>query len=165
MGNINTFLRNINIYSFIIIFVSGICLFSFIINGLLGRLFNNSIEIINQEESIYLFFFLAVIVAPLFETLIFQKFLIEFSIKMLDRLKLNNFLIPILISAIGFGLAHYYSLIYLINGLSMGIVLAYSYSIALKRKESAFWIVTLIHSLVNTLAFVEDTLPGIHHGG
>jgi hypothetical protein len=164
MKNVNIFMRRINICLFILLSVFVIFFSSFIINVLAGRLFNCFLEDLSTGMSIYYFFFLAVIFAPLFETRIFQKFLIEVSIKILERFKRRSFIIPILISAVGFGMSHYYSILYVINTVSIGIVLAYTYSIVRERKENAYWVVASIHALVNTLAFVTDNLSGLQPG-
>ena len=89
---------------------------------------------------------------PLLETFIFQYLIIEFS-NNIKLLKNNNFAI-IIISAITFGLSHNYSFLYIFYASIIGLFLAYSYIIYKKKNFSPFLIVTLIHSLRNTITTI-----------
>jgi membrane protease YdiL (CAAX protease family) len=75
---------------------------------------------------------------------------------LMEQKNINGFYIPILISTFFFGLEHLYSLSYMINGLFMGFVFAYSYCIIMDRKENPLLIITIIHSLVNFVPFCRD---------
>lgn len=68
---------------------------------------------------------LAVILGPIVETLIFQFYLIPFIGKLTDNKKL-----PIIISALIFGLAHFTSIYYGIDTFIFGLIIntAYVYS-------------------------------------
>jgi hypothetical protein len=106
-----------------------------------------------QKYSIRGFFFLAVILAPITETLIGQLIPIKLTQKIL-RNKLN--IIPILISSILFSWAHYgYSIWYSFLTFPLGLLLAKTYVIFQKRKESSFWITTSLHSLRNLIAVIS----------
>ncbi|MDP3445830.1 MAG: CPBP family glutamic-type intramembrane protease, partial [Ignavibacteria bacterium] len=90
---------------------------------------------LNTEKYSYLgLFVLVVIAAPLIETIVFQLF----PIKLIQKLLNNRFnLFPILISSILFSLAHYvYSVWYSLLILPLGFLLAQTYLIFQKRKES-----------------------------
>lgn len=112
-----------------------------------------------QEGGPLFFFFIAVIIGPLIETLIFQAFILLFINFLLSKFKNESFIIPVLISAIAFGLYHSYNLTYIIYGLFVGLVLASAYTIVLKnRKENPILIVSIIHALVNFVPYYRDFL-------
>ncbi len=91
-----------------------------------------------------------VLLAPLFETLIFQTVPILF-LKSHSRLKPW---VIILVSSLLFGATHSYSFAYIFFAFLVGLVLAYSYLIYLEKNVSAFWVVTAIHSLRNMFSLV-----------
>ncbi|EPY2285022.1 CPBP family glutamic-type intramembrane protease [Clostridium sporogenes] len=99
----------------------------------------------------------AVIIAPLWETLIYQMGVIKlFSLN--KKIK-NNKLILIIISSIFFGLAHVgYSILYFFYGFMIGITLAYSFIVYEEKENSGFWVTAIIHSLMNLTTFVIHIL-------
>ena len=92
--------------------------------------------------------FIFVILVPIIETLIFQ-----FAIIRLLRVKtrLSSGMI-IFISALAFGLVHYYSIPYIVLSFATGLIFAYAYLIYLDLKKDAFIVVTVIHGLNNASA-------------
>jgi hypothetical protein len=96
-------------------------------------------------------FFTAVIFAPIFETFLNQLAVIRLGE---DFLKIKNKYILVLLSALVFGLGHYYSLIYIFQTFLIGLILAYSFILYDDTKHSAFWIVTIIHALKNFVAII-----------
>lgn len=122
---------------------------------------DNNITPLNFEqfkESKVIFFLLGVIIVPAVETLAFQSFVISVGKKVLSKLGRWTDLTLITLSSLLFGLQHFYSFEYFLNGFFIGIVLAYSYSHILKRGGNAFVITMLIHSLVNLVSFFEEFL-------
>lgn len=118
----------------------------FIINPNIGGPSN----IINLSISNQLLFL--VIIGPLFETFLFQHLVIIFFNKII-----NNHIIITIISAILFGLSHYYSIFYMFYSFILGILLAYSYIIYFKyKKQSPFITVFIIHLLRNLIAFIFE---------
>lgn len=101
----------------------------------------------NLDSRIYEFLKF-VIVAPLFETFIFQFLIIE----TLSYLRIRKITI-IFISAFIFSITHYYSIGYIAHAFILGLVLSYSYVIYENRLHS-FLIVYMIHLLRNTMAFI-----------
>jgi len=97
---------------------------------------------------------IGVLVAPIMETAIYQVFIIKVSRHIFSKFLNSDYTIPILLSAICFGLSHPYDVYYEIMAFMSGIILAFAYCILLLRKESSFWIVALIHSLVNLTAII-----------
>lgn len=87
----------------------------------------------------------AVFLAPPLETLLFQYLIINILQK-ITKLRLRYI---ILISSIIFSIVHYSSVYSVIFAFLMGFILAYSYAVYQNKKESAFWVTTLIHALKN----------------
>ncbi|EPY2304544.1 CPBP family glutamic-type intramembrane protease [Clostridium sporogenes] len=108
-------------------------------------------------KNLTILFITAVIIAPLWETLIYQMGVIKlFSLN--KKIK-NNKLILIIISSIFFGLAHVgYSILYFFYGLMIGITLAYSFIVYEEKENSGFWATAIIHSLINLTTFVIHIL-------
>ncbi len=91
---------------------------------------------------------IAVILAPLIETLLFQSLIIEIICRIIRRPRKNIF-IAVIVSSLAFALNHTYSLSFFIITFFGGIVLALAYYLGRYRKESAIILVFLIHSLYN----------------
>jgi hypothetical protein len=92
-------------------------------------------------------FLKVVIIAPLFETFIFQFLVIEFMYLMrIGKIKIVG------LSAIIFSITHYYSIGYILYAFSIGVIFSYSYVIQ-KNTARAFLTVYAIHLLRNALAF------------
>lgn len=96
--------------------------------------------------------FVAVVVAPLLETLVAQALVIWIVRKALPR----SFAWPVVFSAVVFGCGHQASALYLVCMLLVGAVWAFGYLSRLERRgfAQAFWLVFLVHALNNTLAFL-----------
>lgn len=113
---------------------------------------NNIGGIDNEKFSFLGFFFLAVIFAPIVETLIGQVLPIKLVKKLLSN---KSNVIPVLVSAILFALMHFgYSIWYSLLTLPLGLLLAKTYVIFQTRKESSFWITTAVHSLRNFIGVI-----------
>lgn len=156
MNKVNRFLGNLSLPKFIITMT--LCtFFCSVMLGLVCYIFNIEDSISKTDlatlNSISISMFIQVVLlAPLVETLIFQYATINFlrSFKMFK----NNNLIIISISAIFFGLAHAYSLNYIINATCMGIFFAYPFIIYEKKERSPYWTACIIHSLRNLFSFI-----------
>ena len=101
-------------------------------------------------------FTLAVIIAPLIETFIFQYLIIEFLL----RFKKINIITIILVSALAFGLSHNYDFIYVLVICITGFIYA-SYYLYLKTKgiKFPFLYICSLHALWNFLSFIlNDTI-------
>lgn len=153
---LDNFLRKLSTIKFIII----ITIATFIISAIFGSI----VQILNIENSQtqlsiskapYIVKLVAVgIIAPLLETLVFQHGII----KLLRKRAKNNDLAVIFISALIFGLAHCYNVLYVIHTTLIGVLLAYSYIIYEDKKMNPFWVVVIIHSLRNSIVFVISHL-------
>jgi len=98
----------------------------------------------------------ALIVAPLLETLFFQKF-IYYLFSKISYLKIRNIL-SCLVSGLLFGLSHTYSLYYMFSTTIIGFVLMYAYLIHIKNQKQSYWIVVTIHFLINLSALIENLI-------
>jgi membrane protease YdiL (CAAX protease family) len=94
---------------------------------------------------------IAVIAAPLIETLLFQPLIIEVICKIIKRPR-RNIYIAVFASALAFALNHTYSVSYVIYTFTGGIIYSLAYYLGRYRKESAIILVFLLHSLDNLLA-------------
>lgn len=96
------------------------------------------------------------LVAPLLETLVFQRF-IYFLFSKISYLNNKNTL-SCIVSGLLFGLSHAYSLYYIIVTTLVGFVFMYTYLIYIKNLKKSFWFVATIHFLVNLSALIEDVI-------
>ncbi|GAA0695334.1 CPBP family glutamic-type intramembrane protease [Clostridium cadaveris] len=153
LDKVDTFLRNLSTFKFIVTITLSMFLCSYILD-LLINIFNIKIAETNLSisQAPLIIEFLAVsIIAPLLETFLFQYG----AIKILRKINIlkNNNLIIILISALIFGLQHCYSLSYIIHTTILGIFLSYAFVVYETKKVSPFWVVCIIHSLRNFISF------------
>lgn len=91
-------------------------------------------------------FILVVIIAPILETLLFQ-YLPYFYLKKYSAIY------TIIISSILFGLSHAYSIIYIIYGLTVGILFICAFFYSIKKYLQPFWLVAFCHFIYNLFAF------------
>ncbi|MEH6305631.1 CPBP family intramembrane glutamic endopeptidase [Olivibacter sp. CPCC 100613] len=106
-----------------------------------------------EKESIYVIFIISVIVAPIIETFIFQRGVIEIGY----RFKLKGRWL-VFLSAILFGTAHHYNLVYALIMFFIGLLFAYSYLIIRNRYDTAkaTLFVVLLHAASNLVAFLNN---------
>jgi hypothetical protein len=104
------------------------------------------------EESLIDQFIWTVILGPLFETIIFHFILMEILIHIFNKVAYGNWWV-VSISAIIFGLSHYYSIDYIIIAVSGGVVLSIAYIVARKRNMIAFLVVFAIHAILNFISW------------
>ena len=99
------------------------------------------------------FFIFIVFFVPALETWLFQSLLIRAARNVLIKIHFNRFVIPIIFSGFIFGINHFYNFHYMISQIFTGAVFALIYRVFMLRKESSFWIVTIIHSINNLVVF------------
>ena len=97
-------------------------------------------------------FMASVIVAPVMETYIFQRGIINFVLLTIK----SNQLVAVLLSATGFGLTHTYSTPYVIVTFFIGILYGIIYLSFRAKKVVAFWYLTIIHASYNLCAFLTN---------
>ncbi len=99
--------------------------------------------------------FIAIIIIPVVETLIFQT-LIFYICK--EKLKIRNFLLIVFLSAFAFGIYHFYDLTYILYGFTSGVVFALGYGIFRRINFHPILIVSLAHAIVNGIAVLARYL-------
>nr|WP_315203106.1 CPBP family intramembrane glutamic endopeptidase [uncultured Flavobacterium sp.] len=112
--------------------------------GLNPTVGNNESDLLAQIE----IFFSAVIIAPIFETAIFQKIILDNS-----KPRIKNNILCVALSAVVFGLTHMPGLIIIVSVTLAGFYLGLFYTIARKNKYNAFWLTCLMHAMWNLIAF------------
>lgn len=90
----------------------------------------------------------AMIIGPIIETLVFQKFL--YFIATLFNWFRNDKCRIIILGTLTFGLIHFFTLMYIITTMITGFFFMYLYVI--KRHKNAYWSVVILHSMINGLA-------------
>jgi membrane protease YdiL (CAAX protease family) len=93
---------------------------------------------------------IAIIVAPLIETLLFQALIIEITCRFIKRPR-KNIWISVIASSVAFALSHTYSISYIFITFLAGIILALAYYLGRYRKEGAVVLVFVIHSVYNLI--------------
>jgi hypothetical protein len=93
-------------------------------------------------------FILACVVAPILETLI----IVTLPNILLRKAGIRNFYLLILIPSALFGLAHYYSLLYIFVMFLNGLLMNFLYVYCLTKGYRAFYWVVVLHFLYNLFA-------------
>lgn len=154
MINIEKFLMSINKW-FIVTLGFLVMLLLLVITTLVtsnGNALNNPSVSYLDNLSILETFIESVITAPVLETLIFQIFIYWCTSKLISNKK-YFLMIYLISSSLLFAISHYYSVSYLLYTICCGAVLSYSYFIFKERKENAFVLTVLIHSIFNFILF------------
>jgi uncharacterized membrane protein (DUF373 family) len=99
-------------------------------------------------------FLLIVIVAPLLETFLVQSWIIKQVLKYSN----NNRLMAVIISATIFGLAHYYSVPYILKAFIAGILYGLLFVTISCKGKNPFWYIALTHSAYNCIGFVLNAI-------
>jgi membrane protease YdiL (CAAX protease family) len=116
---------------------------------------DESIIKLAEDVGPIIFFFLAVVLVPFIETVLFQALIIKVNLK---RSRGNSNIYPIIISAIAFSLMHIYSMIYVVTTFFIGLCLATLYIIVKKRKQSPILVVSTVHAIHNLIVFTLEQI-------
>ena len=153
-----SFFIKTSIIRLILIAVLIVLLKDYLVNLLLITESTGTEELESLKDNPVLFFLIAIIIGPIVETIIYQAVPINLIQFLLRKVRLVIPLLPILVSAIIFGISHNYNTTYLINAFISGIIYAWYYTVVQSRKESAMVVVFAIHSLKNLFVFIYDFL-------
>ncbi|OGS72836.1 MAG: hypothetical protein A3F91_13255 [Flavobacteria bacterium RIFCSPLOWO2_12_FULL_35_11] len=111
----------------------------------------------SEKYNIVGLIFIALIFAPMLETLIAQQIPILLT---QNFIKYNPNMIGILLSTLIFSILHFsYSIWYAIAVLPAGFLLANTFVLFQKREESGFWMTSFVHSfrnLIPLIIFISD---------
>jgi hypothetical protein len=94
-------------------------------------------------------FIIAVFLAPLIETLIFQYSIISSFLEKRPK----AFLFACIFSALLFGLSHFYSSVYILKTFISGLLFGTLYLVVSQKKQNAFIAVVIAHALYNLIVF------------
>ena len=115
----------------------------------------NPVDALPKEIS----FILVIFVAPILETIIYQYFpykIINYlEIFKKDKVKKN---FTIIASSIFFAISHPYSITYVLYSFLVGLIFISLYYFSyVERKDGvySFWLIVIIHAIINTLAFYK----------
>jgi hypothetical protein len=120
--------------------------------GLLSDWLHISDKIVNSQNmptNVWLKYLFAVLAGPFLETFIFQA--LPFYFLSLFQFIRRNVWIIILVSSIGFGLAHNFSTQSIIHGTLVGFIFISTYIIRTKNKDP-FLCTYLLHAFYNFMA-------------
>lgn len=145
------YLLKVRAYKFVLIFFG----FSVLLGSITTFLPEPEMAEPLTAENILQEILLAVFLAPIIETLLFQLLIIEIIRKIIKRPK-KNICVALLLSSTAFALNHTYSLGYFVITFLGGFVLALAYYLGIFRRENAFVMVLLIHSLYNLSAVLYN---------
>lgn len=106
-----------------------------------------------QEESIGMFILL-IFIAPIIETWLAQS-LPYTLLNKVKYLKERSYLI-LLISALFFGLNHFYSLFYMVYGFLMGLIFMYGYMARINTDKKTFYLIAISHSVMNLSGIIKS---------
>jgi len=147
------FLIRVNLAAFVFITLLTTVLFSLAFHHFVpeGTMINS---VTSTIENKYYLLVIAVLFAPLIETLFFQFFPIMFMLFVRNKRNRSNLYIAILLSALLMAIGHIYSVYYFVSTFFIGLLWAISYVIAMHRKQNAFLTISLVHALWNLLVFI-----------
>ena len=93
--------------------------------------------------------FYGVIIAPIIETAIFQKLILDNS-----KPRIKNNILCVALSAVVFGLVHCTRIAQIVLAAFSGFYLGLFYTIARQKKYNAFWLTCLMHALWNLIVYI-----------
>ncbi|WP_422614472.1 type II CAAX prenyl endopeptidase Rce1 family protein [Ascidiimonas aurantiaca] len=115
-----------------------------------------SVDFLEGKSLLYIFI-TSVIIGPLIETFLFQYCVIELILYFKKNVSFK--ILALFLSALLFGLAHYYNIYYIVFTLIIGFVFAFIYLIGKERNDTnGFRITWLAHIVMNLIAFVYNDL-------
>ncbi len=137
----------IQLYFMILLFKITISYVFIYINYRFFKLENEIFEQLSEKEM----FFFAIVFAPIIETLIFQLFLY----RLLDKTRINNTSIIIIVMSFAFSQAHWYHWLYVVAAFINGLFLNYFYVYILKNKNEliAVLLTIALHTSYNLFGF------------
>lgn len=154
---INTWLKNINRITFIIILTAAVYIVAFCFNFVLRFIKEKDIILFDfpgKDKSIIFILFSSIVLAPILETLLNQS-LPYYILNKIKYFKERSYLI-LLASALFFGLLHFYSLFYIFYAFLLGLLFMYGYMIRIKTDKKTFYLIAISHFLVNLGIFIRN---------
>jgi membrane protease YdiL (CAAX protease family) len=147
------YLEKTNKYLFFLIAIITVIYLNFLGANIIEYYFGEDTMTIDyfKDKSFLFIFIVAVLIGPLFETIIFQFGIIEIVL-LIEKSLIFEF-IAILLSSTLFGLSHNYNTYYMVFAIIMGVIFGIIYVIAKRRKDtSPFFIVYIVHFFSNLIS-------------
>jgi hypothetical protein len=159
LQKVNVFLKEANRPTFVLVLTSALILTAFLFSIAYNII--EKIDIVwydfpSEEKDLVFLFVAGIIVAPILETWLCQT-LPYTLLNKVKFLKERSYLI-LLISAVFFGLNHFYSLFYMIYGFLVGLIFMYGYMIRIKTDNKTYYLIVISHLLVNLVATIRNLL-------
>lgn len=152
-------LSKLNRLNFILLLTLSLYVVVFILNFVLGIIISKDIVFINLQNnnnSIVLLAISSVFIAPIIETFLGQS-LPYFLLYKIKFIRERNYII-VLISALFFGLIHFYSLFYVIYGIIVGSIFIYGYMARIQTDKKTFILIAISHSLLNLGILIKNII-------
>lgn len=148
---------------FVILSISATVILLILISLLFSLVFESHQDIsFIKDWSNTKIFVITVLITPFIETFLFQTLIIEFWLNKKLKNSGRRLLYLILIPTLIFSFFHIYSISYFIGSLMLGFIFSFLYIIAMDRKDiNAFLFVSLIHIIINLIAFINNDLLNI----
>ncbi len=132
-----------------------------LLNFILVYCFNNNLSnpVVDKLDNLFLVIFFSILVAPLFETLVFfhLPFLLINYLRRRQILKSYRFISFILLSCFLFSLNHLFSLTYFVFAFLGGMIYSYIYIRAYIMRVNPFITTLILHILYNLIVFLINT--------
>lgn len=121
---------------------------------------NGGLDNVNDAEKLpkEIFFFLAIVIAPLFETFVFQYLIFKFFVIKERNFDNKKIFFLFITSSLLFSLTHVYSIEYFFYSFFLGLyfITVFFLSIYIRNdKNFSFLVVFLIHLIINFLAILD----------
>lgn len=147
-----SFLIYIIIFSILSFFISESS--EYFVNTLADKNVGNDNPI--HKDSINTKIILGLIISPIIETYLFQQSVLIFTRKLFDSYP-YNYIVPIVFSALLFGIMHSFSIYYIIDGVIIGSWFAFIYLYMYDKfssKTKAFLSTWFCHLFLNSIAIL-----------
>lgn len=121
---------------------------------LFSNLFSDSFTNAPRHDTLIEGFMIAVLFGPLIETLLFQSFIIKYSLKFFQ----NDKLVAILLSATLFGVAHTYSVPYMVKTFISGFLYAFLFFVFMQKNRYPVLYIYILHATFNAIGVTMNYL-------
>ena len=109
-----------------------------------------------NSMGVFLMFLFAVVIAPIYETIIYQ--VIPYHILKKSHFLFRNKWLIIVIPSLLFGIIHWYSLYYIIYAFATGLALMAAYTARIETDKKTIILIIAVHMIKNIIAFSIDAV-------
>jgi uncharacterized protein len=157
--HLDSYLKSVKRPLFVVFLMTSSVIVAIIFNYLFGLIVEKDIiwlRFPSEEKNILLRIIAGIIIAPLLETILFQTLPYVLLNKVRYFSGRDNLII--IISAVFFGLNHFYSLFYIIYAILIGLIFTYFYVVRIKDDKKTFYLIALCHSLFNLIGILISVI-------